>query len=93
MVTNIYKYQSDYFVASPEKEADIEASAKLTKTIDNEFKDVFSGIGCSQGTFSLHVKEEIKPCQGLPRHMAHMLQNPFKEELESLPLGADKMLA
>ena len=58
MVTNEDKYKVNNFVTGPEEEANREESAKLTKAIHNEFKDLFSGIGCFEGTFSLQVEEE-----------------------------------
>ena len=44
-ITNKHKYKIDYFIGSPEKEAGREATVKLTKSIHNEFKDMFSGVG------------------------------------------------
>ena len=61
------------------------------------FKDVFTAIGYSDGTFSLQVKPDGKPYKVLPRCVANVLQKPFKEELEWLqqqdiitPLGVDE---
>ena len=48
------------------------------------FKDVFNGIGCFDGMFSLQLKPGSKPYQVPPRHVAYALQKPFKEELEWL---------
>ena len=69
----------------------------MTQKIHNTFGDVFNGIGCFKGTFSLQLKPNSKPCQEPPRHVAYALQNPFKEELEQLqemdiiaPLGVDE---
>ena len=62
------------------------------------FGDVFNGIGCFEGTFSLQLKPNSKPYQVPPRHVAYALQKLFKEELQCLqeldiiaPLGVDKM--
>ena len=57
VVTNNDKQKTKYFVAGPEKEANTEASVKLTVCFQTEFKDVFSDIGCSDGTFLLQVKD------------------------------------
>ena len=46
------KYKDEYFVVGPEKEGNKEASAKLTEYIHNEFKDMFSGICCFEGTLT-----------------------------------------
>ena len=49
-----------------------------------DFKDVYSGIGCCDGTFSLQGKPDSKPYQVPPRCVAYVLWKPFKEELEWL---------
>ena len=66
--------------------------------IHETFGNVFNGIGCLEGTFSLQLKPNSKPYQAPPRHVAYALQKPFKEELECLqemdiitPLGVDEM--
>ena len=66
--------------------------------IHDKFEDVFNGIGCLEGTFSLQLKPDSRPIQAPPRCVAYALQKPFKEELEQLqkmdiitPLGVDKM--
>ena len=68
------------------------------KDIHNTFGNVFNGIGCFKGTFSLQLKPDSKPYHAPPRHVAYVLQKPFKEELEQLQkmdiittLGADEM--
>ena len=50
----------------------------------NMFDNVFNGIGCFKGTFSLQLKPESKPYQVSLRHVAYMLQKPFKDELDQL---------
>ena len=52
--------------------------------VHNDFEDVFNGIRCFDGTFSLQMKPDSKPCQSPMRCMAYALQKPFKEELERL---------
>ena len=61
------------------------------------FDNVFNGIGCCKGTFSLQLKPDSKPYQLPPRCVAYVLQKLFKEELDYLqkldittPLGVDK---
>ena len=63
------------------------------------FDNVFNGIGCFKGTFSLQLKPECRLCQAPPGHVPYVLQNPFKDELDQLqrmdiitPLGVDKMV-
>ena len=56
----------------------------MTQRIHEKFGDVFNGIGCFEGTFFLQLKLDIKPYQVAPRHVAYVLQRPFKEEHEHL---------
>ena len=70
----------------------------MTQKIQETFGDVFNSIGCLEGTFSLQLKHDSKPYQGSPRHVAHALEKPFKEELECMQgmdiittLGIDEM--
>ena len=71
----------------------------MTQDIHNRFGNVFNGIGCFEGTFSLQLKPDSKPYQAPPRHVGYVLQEPFKEELEQLqkmdiitPLAVDEMV-
>ena len=52
--------------------------------IHNEFSDVFSDIGCSEGTFTLEVRDGSQLYQVLLRRVAHFLQECLKEELQRL---------
>ena len=70
----------------------------MMQKIHDKFGDVFNGIGCFEGMFSLQLKPDSIPYQEPPRHVAYAQQKPFKEELECLqkmdiitPLGVDKM--
>ena len=71
----------------------------MTQKIHDRFGNVFNGIGCFKGTFSLLLKPDSKPYQAPPRCVAYVLQKPFKEELEQLQkmdiitlLGVDEMV-
>ena len=95
---NANKY-TNYFFSSSDVDADKRNSSKLMQEIQNTYGDVFNGIGCFEGTFSLQLKPDSKPYQVPPRHVAYALQKPFKEELECLqkmdiiaPLGVDEMV-
>ena len=73
-------------------------SIKIIKQLQRGFEDLFSGIGCFDGMFSLQVKPDNKLYQEPPRHIAYALQKLFKEELERhqqqdimTPLGIDEM--
>ena len=47
-------------------------------------KDVFSGIGCLDGIFSLQIKLDSKPYHTPPRNVAYAPKQPFKKRLEHL---------
>ena len=88
----------NYFYSSKNTEADKRESDAMTQKIHNTYDNVFNGIGCFEGTFSLQLKPNSKPYQVPPRCMAYTLWKPFKEELEQLqeldiiaPLGVDEM--
>ena len=88
----------NYFYSSKDPEADKRQSDSMTQKIHTTYGNVSNGIGCFEGTFSLQLKPDSKPYQVPPRHMAYVLQKPFKEELKQLqeldiitPLGVDKM--
>ena len=59
-------------------------SRAMMQKIHKKFGDIFSGIGCFKGTFSLQLKPDSKPYPVPPRHVAYTLQKLFKEELECL---------
>ena len=44
----------------------MEANNKITKSINKEFADIFIGIECFKGTFSLQVKDGTKPYYASP---------------------------
>ena len=50
---------------------DKRASANMTRQIQKEFENIFMGIGCFEGTFSLQVKPDSKPYQ-VPHNVWHM---------------------
>ena len=87
-----------YFYSSNNIDADKRKSSAMMQKIHEKFGNVFNGIGCFKGTFSLQLKPDSKPYHAPPRHVAYALQNMFKEELECLqkmdiitPLGVDEM--
>ena len=88
---------TNYFLSSPNIEVDKRKSIELTQNIHKVFENVFNGIGCFEGTFSLQLKPDSKPYQAPPRHVAYALQKAFKDELDWLqkldiitPLGMDE---
>ena len=87
----------NYFHSSNNIDADKRTSIAMMQKIHTRFGNVFNGIGCFKGTFSLQLKPDNKPYQAPPKHVAYVLQEPFKEELRCLqemdiimPLGIDK---
>ena len=74
----------EYFLSGPGKESDKKASTEITEQLQKEFEDVFTGIGCFDGMFSLQVKSDSKTYQVPPQCIVYTLQKPFKEELEQL---------
>ena len=52
--------------------------------LHNVFGNVFTGIGCFEGTFYLQLKPDSKPYQVQLRHVVYLLQKLFKEELDQL---------
>ena len=78
-------------------EVDKRKSIELTQKIYNVLDNVFNGIGCIEGAFSLQLEPDTKPYQAPPRHVAYALQKLFKDEMDQLqkldiitPLGVDK---
>ena len=87
----------NYFHSSNNVDADKRSSIAMMQRIHTRFGDVFNGIGCFEGTFSLQLKPDSKPYQAPPRHVAYVLKETFKEELRCLqemdiimPLEIDK---
>ena len=50
----------DYFIPGPTQDNDKRVSAEITEQQQRDFKDVFTVIGCFDGTFSLQVKPDSK---------------------------------
>ena len=75
---------TNYFLSSPSIEVDKRKSIELMQKIHNMFNNVFNGIGCFEGTFSLQLKPDSKPYQAPMRRVAYALQKPFKDELDQL---------
>ena len=62
-----------YFNYSDKKKTDKRVSTAIMHRIHNEFNDLFSGICCFKGTFSLQVKEGSHPYQAPTRRVAYVL--------------------
>ena len=72
------------FLLCPNFETHIRKSAELIQQMHTEFDNIFNGIWCFKGTFSLQLKHDSRPYQAPPRHVAYVLQKPFKDELDQL---------
>ena len=59
-----------YFIPDPNSDVNKKASDKISQQLQREFKDVFNGVECFDGTFSLQVKPDSKPYQVPQRHIA-----------------------
>ena len=85
--TNSHSQPSDkhisinYFHSLNNIDAEKRSSIAMTQSIHSRFGNIFNGIGCFKGTFSLQLKPDSKPYQIPPRHVADAIQEPFKEEL------------
>ena len=64
----------NYFYSSKDIDADKRKSSTMMQKIHETFGDIFNGIGCLEGTFSLQLKPDSKPYQAPPRHVAYALQ-------------------
>ena len=74
----------NYFLSGSGQDRDKRVSAEITEELQRDFKDMFNGIGCFDGTFSLQLEPGSKLCQAPLRCVAYALQNPFEEELKCL---------
>ena len=55
----------NYFFSSNNTDADKRKSKEMMQKIHDTFGNVFNGIGYFKGTFSLQLKPDSKPYQGL----------------------------
>ena len=103
--TNSHSHPGDkhisinYFHSLNNVDADKRSSIAMMQRIHTRFGNIFNGIGCFKGTFSLQLKPDSKPFQAPPRCVAYALWEPFKKELRCLQemviitqLGIDKTL-
>ena len=51
---------TDYCLSSANKAAGKRASEALTNKMHHEFSEVFLGIDCVEGTFSLHIRHALE---------------------------------
>ena len=63
----------DYFYSSWDTSSDKRDSAIMTEKVHDKFHDMFNGIGCFEGTFSLQLKPASKPYQAPSWHVAYAL--------------------
>ena len=67
----------NYFFSSSNITANKKQSIEMTQKIHDRFSNIFNGIGCFEGMFSLQLKPYSKPYQASLRHVAYALQKPF----------------
>ena len=84
MIDNNSMKSTNYFLSGPNCDMDKMKSAELTQQINREFNDVFNGIWCFEGMFSLQLKPDSGQYQALPRCIVYALQTLFRDELERL---------
>ena len=84
MDVSINNNKVNYFLPGPGEEANRRASAWITKQLQNEFKGIFTGIGCFESIFSLQERPDSTTYQVPPRNVAYALQKPLKEDLKQL---------
>ena len=72
-------------------------SVEIVEQLQRDLADVFNGMGCFDGTFSLQLKPDSKPFQ-VPQD-TWCIQQPFEEESKRLqkqniivPLGVDETM-
>ena len=65
---------TEYFLSGLAYDSD-QKKCWIYTTNNKDFDDVFNGIGCFEGTFSLQLKPYSKPYQAPLRHVAYPLQN------------------
>ena len=82
MVKSRLSDTTEYFISRLSYDGKIKRSADTTQQLHKEYEDVFNGIQCFDGTFSLQLMPDSMPYQVPPRCMAYAPQKPFKEELE-----------
>ena len=67
MFNNQVSHTVEYFLLGPSYYSDKKKSAEITLQIQRDFKDVFNGFRCFDGTFLLQLKPDSKPYQA-PQH-------------------------
>ena len=77
----------NYFLLDPNQDNDKKASAEITQQVQRDFKDVYTGIGCFDGAFSLQVKLESKPYQAPLRCVAYVLKKAFQRGVRTIPIS------
>ena len=53
-------------------------------TLDNEYKDIFSGLGCYPGKYNIELNPGAQPVIDPPRRVPQALYEPFREKLKKL---------
>ena len=68
------------------------SSAPMSKqSVQNEFADLFTGVGVLPGKSKLYLKENVVPVVNPPRRVPEALKSRFKDELD--PMEKDAIIA
>ena len=52
-------------------------------TLENEYKDVFSGLDCYPGKYHIELNQGAQPVVDPPRRLQQALYEPLREEVRS----------
>ena len=83
LVTLNYALLTEHCSAKPVK-SKLTGDLSAKKKVLEEYSDVFSGIGCFEGSYHITVDPKASPVVHPPRRVLVTLQQPLKEELDSL---------
>ena len=94
-----YNNEIDYFLVWSDKQAEKERSAKVTKTVHQEFADAALDIGCFKSHILIAGKRWHKTLPSIPKVCSLYATRTLKEAIERLQqqqiivtLGIDEML-
>ena len=78
----VNKNEIYYSFTGSNQENDMKVRAEITQQLQINFKDVFNGIGCFNGTFCCRSSQIENHTKHTPRCVVYVLQKPLKVGLE-----------
>jgi len=84
LITLNYSISTDNSTSTIQTQCTTLGDIKAKEKILSEYGDVFQGIGCFKGEYSITVDPNVTPVIHPPRRVPVALQGPLKEELDSL---------